>query len=206
MNKLTMLIVFAASLMGCSNQWRDVDSQVTSADVQSMLSEVQTSASLGGGGVSDALAMKDDPSTAIYFAEAELGNGISPMGTVQSVISLKSFAFIGLNDLTRDQIQGTRIFFLDQRQADGSHRSGLIIGIKRMGEGTFNYYGLSGTGSVADQELTVSLQGSGGQIAVRSMDLDGSDLLGVIQLRVWDTSGGGEVYIGKFSTLVGFGG
>lgn len=205
MKILISMALIAGGLMGCSNQWRETDPGVSPAQVQSMLSEVSSSAAAtGGGGISQAMAIKDDPATAIYFAEAENtgGDSISPMGTVQSIISLYNFSFLGLNDLTRDQIQGTRIFFLVQKLGDGSFNCGLIIGIKRAGgDGNFSYYGLSGVGSINDGEFAVKMTGDSGEaIQVTSFDVDEGDLLETIQLKVWDSMGN---YNGKFSTLFG---
>lgn len=193
-----------AAITACSNQWRDTDPGVSGEEVLSMLGEVASSSSLGGGTLSQALAMKDDPATAIYFAEAENSGGgtISPMGTVQSILSFYNFAFLGLNDLNRDQIAGARVFFLDQKTADGVHNCGLIVAIKRAGEATFSYYGFTGQGSVNEGEFDVTMNGdSGTAFLLSSFDVDGTDLMQSIQLKMWDSVG---AYNGKFSILFGF--
>lgn len=203
MNKLIAISIFSVSLLGCSNQWREMDVEFSSQEVLSMLGEVQTGSSFGGTQMSEVLAMKDEPGTAIYFAEASAANPNGPMGSVHSVISLTNFSFMGMPELIRNMIEETRIFFLDQLTGGGGHRAGLIIGIKKGGEGTFSYNAFVGTGSISDEELSITMQGGSGSIIVRSMDLDGDDLMGIIQLKVWDLSAG-ESYIGKFSTLAGF--
>lgn len=205
MKKLIAIAVFMAALTaGCSNQWRDTDPGVSGQEVLSMLGEVASSASLGGGALTQALTLKDDPATAIYFAEAEnSGSGtISPMGTVQSILSFYNFAFLGLTDLNRDQISGARVFFLDQKAADGTHNCGLIVAVKRAGSGEFSYYGFTGQGAVNDGEFDVTMNGdSGNAFLLSSFDVDGTDLMQTIQLKMWDSNG---AYNGKFSTLFGF--
>lgn len=204
MKKLMALgIMMAALNVGCSNQWRTTNPGVSSAEVLSMLNDVTSANAVSGGGVTQALALKDDPSTSIYFAEAENtgGNTISPMGTVQSILSFYNFGFLGLTDLNRNQISGARVFFLDQRQEGGGHNCGLIVAIKKPGEGSFTYYGFTGQGSVNDGEFWTDMTGDGGSFGLSSYDVDGSELLETIQLRMYDANG---AYNGKFSTLFGF--
>lgn len=203
MKKLMALGILMAGLnVGCSNQWRTTNPGVSSAEVMSMLGEIASTNASQSGSVGAALALKDDPATSVYFAEAENAGpkNISPMGTVQSILSFYNFAFLGLSDLTRDQITGTRVFFLD-KIIEGGHETGLIVAIKRGSDGTFNYYGATGRGTVDSGEFWTEMQGDGGSFGLSSYDVDGSDLLETIQLRMYDANG---AYNGKFSTLFGF--
>lgn len=201
MKRLVMacaLSVFITS--GCSNHWREGDAQISGEEMLQILGEVQTGSSLMGGNVSQVLQLKDDPATAIYFADAP-----GSLGPVASVLSLFNFEFLGQPDLAWDSITQARVFFLD-RPADGGRQTGLIIGIG-VGGGSLSYYGFSGTGSIENGEFVAQLSGGQKNITLRSYDIEGGDLSGTIQLQVYDVdAAGNERYIGKFSTLVGFGG
>jgi hypothetical protein len=205
MRALMRIMAFVIALAGCSNQWRDADAEVTSEEMMAMLDEVQSAQgqSLVSGDVSTALAMKDQPGVAIFFAD-----GPGPLGPVASVLSIFDFNFIGQSGLTYSAISQARIFFFDN-PVSGSRENGLILAIKQSSDGaSFNYYGFTGNSTISDGEF-VAVMSSGGQdkIVLRSFDVDGDDLAGVIQLQVYAIEAdGSERYIGKFSTLVGFGG
>lgn len=202
-------IVFVMTLVllaptGCSNQWREADAEITAEEMTAMLDEVQSAQgqSLVGGDVNQALAMKDQPGVAIFFADSP-----GPLGPVASVLSIGHFDFIGQSGLTYSSISEARIFFFDNPVA-GGRENGLIIGIKQADGGSFSYYGFTGNSTISDGEF-VAVMSSGGQekLVLRSFDVDDDDLAGVIQLQVYDIdANGSERYIGKFSTLVGFGG
>jgi len=204
--KLLILCLTAWLAAGCSNQWRDADAGVSAEEMLAMLNEVQgaQSQSLSGGSLSEALALKDDPNTRIYFAESS--GPTSPLGPVASVLSLISFEFLGAPELWWGDIEETRIFFLDQPNESG-RRNSLILGLRKKGESMISYVGFTGIGAMSSKDLVVTLQ-AGGQdkLVLRTFDVDGDDLKGVIQMLVWDIDfSGNERYIGKFSTLVGFG-
>jgi hypothetical protein len=199
-----LLALTLAILTGCSNQWREADAEITPEEMMAMLDEVQSAQgqSLVSGDVSTALAMKDEPGVAIFFADAP-----GPLGPVASVLSIGDFNFIGQSGLSYSGISEARIFFFDN-PTSGGRQNGLILAIKQADGGSFSYYGFTGNSSIEDGEF-VAVLGSNGQekLVLRSFDVDGDDLAGVIQLQVYEIeAGGNERYIGKFSTLVGFGG
>ncbi len=199
MTRALIFISIAISLLGCSNQWRDADAEITAQEMLSMLDQAQTSAGASGD-LSQALALRQDPNSAIYFADAP-----GPLGSVASIASLTDWSFLGQagGDLWYGAIQEVRVFFIDAPQADGSRKAGLILAIMKKGESAFTYHGFTGASSMGDEEFE-SVLSSGGQqrLILRSMDVAEGDLAPVIQLKAWLP---GDAYIGKFSTLVGFG-
>ena len=207
-SKMWILILCISSWLsvGCSNQWRDADAGVSAEEMLAMLEEVQGTQgqSINGGSLSQALALKDDPATRIYFAES---SGIkSPLGPVASVLSLTNFEFLGAPDLWWGAIEEARIFFMDLPTESGRQNS-LIIGVRKFGETSLSYAGFTGIGSLSEEELVVTLLANGAdKVVLRSFDVEEDDLANVIQLLVWDIDGAGmEYYNGKFSTLVGYG-
>jgi hypothetical protein len=191
------------SLVGCANQWREADSDITGDQVMELLNQIPDAQTAGDGsdnGVSEALAYKDASGTAIYFAETP-----GSLGPVPAVLALDTLEFMNPNeDLWYGNIKKARIFFLDA--FDGStHKDSLIIGIGKDDSSEYTYYGMSGEGGIEDEEFVAELKGPNGTLMLRSWDVDGDDLTSVIQLRAYLVdSGGNEVYIGKISTLIGF--
>jgi hypothetical protein len=204
--------LFSLLSVACSNQWRDA-SGVTSEQMFAALSEVsaaQTS-SAGGGDLSAALAMKDQAGVRIYFAQSKntkdaKGNFIDPMGPVASIVSLTNFDFMGALDLHWTLLEEARIFFFDI-PTEAGHTNGLIVGVRKAGETALTYAGFTGTGTMNEADLVVTLAAGGvDKLVLRTFDVDGDDLDNVIQMLVWDIdASGGEFYNGKFSTLIGFG-
>lgn len=205
--QILALSVMSALAMGCSNQWREGDAEVTAEQMLSYLGEVSSAqtTSTSGGDLAGALALKDQEGVRIYFAESSGIN--SPMGPVASVLSLGNFEFMGMPELTWNQIEQTRVFFLDVPTADGGHTSGLIVGIRKAGETALTYAGFTGSGAMNEEDFVVTLQANGAdKMVLRTFDVDGGDLTSVIQMLIWDIDpSGAEYYNGKFSTLIGFG-
>lgn len=207
--------------VGCSNQWREGDSKVTSTQLESYFAEMQQASgqSVGDSAISEAMDLKGQDGTFIFFNE---GIARDPKWPLAGAI-----AFDDLTPIMGSHpgpIQGVRVFFLDGR-ANGVRRNVLIVGIataggaaaavadpntgamtSTSGSSGYQYFGFTGNGSVADEEFSVQMSSSNGgnDIILRSDDVDGEDFNQVIQLRAYQVdSDGNEAYIGKFSTLVG---
>ncbi len=202
--KFVALSVLLPIMWGCSNQWREAEAGISPRELMHLLSEVQSQQddSLTASDVNEALRLKDESDTAIFFASAP-----GPIGSVASVLSLTNFEFIGQASLSWREIVGARVFFFD-RPTEVGRENALLIGICNSGSESFQFYGFSGTSSINDGEFEAVMSSGGLQkLILRSFDIDGAALSGVIQLRVYGfDSNGHERYIGKFSTLVGFGG
>lgn len=209
---MTVAVLFSTlcvMVSGCANQWREVDAEISQEDMEAMLGEVQAGQAdpNSSGSLQEVLALKDDPNARIYFAYADNSDlkNKAPMGPAGSIVSLNSFNFLGIADLTWRMLVEARVFFFDV-PSEGGRQAGLIIGIRRAGEEALKYSALKGTSSIADNELTAELTGASSTLYVRSYDVDGDELLNVIQLQAFEIdSAGTESYIGKFSTLYGFG-
>lgn len=195
--KLSLLIMVLV-LTACSNQWREADTGLSSDQVIDLLGEA------GSANAQSAAILKtlDTPNASVYFAEAP-GN----MGTVASVMSLAYFNFLGKNNAyTYRNISYVRIFLIDNPSS--SQSASLIIGIKEGGSDTLAYYNFTGVGVFDGSEYVAILKdpSSGREIILESWDVEDEEFKNVIQVRVSDvTAQGRERYIGKFSTLVGYG-
>ena len=199
-----LVLTCALGFAGCSNQWRDDGLEISSEEMLTMLDEVKgaQSASVNGNSLNEALSLRDDPSVVIYFADAR-DSGRSAV----SVASLVSYGFLGEPNLGWDQVADVRVFYLNTVSTSGS-RDGLIVGLKKVGATAFTYYGLTGYSEFNDDmfESVLSMNGQE-RLVLRSFDVEDGDLAPVIQLKAFEVgSNGSETYIGKFTSLVGFGG
>lgn len=216
----TLKTLFSVSLMigvlGCSTHWREAD--VSEQQLEAAINDISANASsTGGGDTSQVLALKDDPSSIVYYAEAP-----GSMGSVANLIGITDFSFLGSGfDLWYGNITAARVIFVDLPSTTG-RQDGLILGLQSSalgsstqtvtnGDGTtstvagFTYFAFTGTGSINGGEFSAQMQG-GGTVIVRTTDVSDGDLDGVIQLRFYAADqSGNEVYIGKISTLAGFG-
>lgn len=221
----TFSLIILIPILGCSNQWREGDAQIDGDEVLAMLDQVAgvSSESLDGevtssvSGMAEAVREKDNPDTTIFFADAP-----GPIGPVASVLALDNLDFLNLGEgLWYGNVSQAQIFFLDTPTSSGRH-NGLVIGIG-TGAGNsrdggsdgqnasesataYQYAAMSGQGSIENGEFYVEMETpSGSTLVLRSWDVDGDELRAVIQLQVYEVdSAGEEIYLGKFSTLVGF--
>jgi hypothetical protein len=190
-----LLFSLSLLLVGCSEQWREGDTGYEAEKIAAMLREA-TSTSVS--------ALRDDPETWIYFADTS-----GPMGGVASVLAFDDMEFLGAGPDTYigqfSTIKAARVFYLD-RLTESGHDAELIVGIDQSGSG-FQYYTMSGTGVVTDGVYEAVLTGSNGNtVTLRSNDTEDIGLKDIIQLRAYvDDGAGGEVMVGKFSTLIGYG-
>ena len=196
-----MIIAACLATAACSQEWREGDAGLTGDEMLSMLDEANQASSSSSGGVANALAYKDDPNTTIFFADAP-----GPLGEVREVLALDDMDFLGTGqDLWYGNIKFARVFFLDS-PGPSDRQDGIVFGIAQD-DGQYRYYGFSGQGAINGGQFEATMSdASGHRVTVRSWDTDGDDLTGVIQLRVYEYDGSGnEYYIGKITTLVGFG-
>lgn len=184
-----LVIIAAVTLAGCSNHNRTSDSPFSPVDVQNMLQEVEgAQAASGGGDISAALTLKNEPGAVVYIAQAP----------TQSLKLINILSFLDLSFLGSapdwNSITDARVLFIDLPD----HRCSLIIGIK-AGD-AYSYFAFSGSGTISNSEFSASLTGSS-NIIVQSYDVNSGDLSTVIQLKIFDSEGN---YVGKVSTLDGF--
>lgn len=195
---VSMLMIFSGT--ACSNQWREADAGATADGVIGMLEEAAKSDTVAASAVKEI----ETAAASVYFAEAP-----GSLGTVASVVSLSYFNFLGKdNSYTFRNIGYARIFFLDNPFSDTQSDNTLILGIAEGSTNTLKYYTFTGEGTFSDDYFEAVLKSSSGKkILLRTWDVEDGDFTNVIQLRVSDfDSKGNERYIGKFSTLVGYGG
>jgi hypothetical protein len=195
----------AVSVLGCSTHWREAD--VSEEQLQAALDDISAGTSnVGGGDTSQVLALKDDAAAIVYYAEAP-----GSMGSVANLIGITDFSFLNSGlDIWYGNITAARVIFIDLPTASG-RQDGLILGLATSSSAQttaasgFTYYSFTGNGSIGGGEFSAQMQG-GGTVIIRTTDVSDGDLDGVIQLRFYAADqSGNEVYIGKISTLAGFG-
>jgi hypothetical protein len=197
-----LVLVFFLLVTACSQEWREGDAGLSGDEMMSLLDEAQSGNAYADSGVTQALAYKTDPNTTIFFADAP-----GSMGPVPGVLALTDMSFLGSGgeQLSQYTVQAARIFFIDSPSLE-DRQNGLVIGVTADG-GAMKYYGFSGQGHVDGDLFEATLTGAAGtRVTLRSWDTDDGQLQDVIQLRVYEYDGAGnEIYIGKFTTLVGYG-
>lgn len=199
--RLTFLFLITSFVLGCSNQWREADAQISADQMLGFLNE-SASASGTGGDMATAQTLSKDESAAIYFAD---GGGTSPW-TVASSASLVDWSFLGSSgsSLWYGNISEVRVFFIDTFRATLPNAA-LIVSIKKSGESAFTHYAFTGSRGLGSNDYQAVLSNGSNRLVLRSTDVIDGDLDAVIQLKVFVQTSAGEEYIGKFSTLVGFG-
>lgn len=194
--------------LGCSQQYRSADPGISDVELMSRLEQVSTlsgQATSGDLSLFNALVF-DDPLSTIYYAE-----GPGPLGPPESVMSLTDFSFVrGLpGGVTPFDLQSVLIAFVHGFSGDRPAAS-LLVQIQFNGQTYTEVLSNSSDLSFSDKDFGVEMSGPGGTLILRSFDVSDTyegELASVIQLKVYTYDGAGEeVYIGKFSTLVGFGG
>lgn len=206
-----LLTVTAMATLGCSTQWREaddgLDAETVAAGIQNILESSTLTASQGA---SDFQRLFEDPGTSVYFAFSEFGDGSesnprrTPLGPPWSIVSLTDFSVFGKPDLGALDLVYATVAFID---SPATGEAALVVDFLEAGSSNYTtkFFTASQAPYVDNGELVVVF---GDELVLRSWDLDGDDALApVIQFRVYSfDSAGNEVYIGKFPTLVGYGG
>lgn len=193
-------LFLVAATAGCANQYRDVDPEITGEQVLQLLNKAGEAGASSVGDMQAALTLANSAGVTIYFSD-----GGGPFGGVANVLSLVEFKFLGDDyaDLSIWDFSDVQVFFMDRVTAQG-RESALILGMQKKGQEGYRYYAFTGASDLSDGEFVAELQ-SGGQtkLIFNSLDVEGDELLEVIQLRVYNSD---QQEIGKIPTLIGFGG
>lgn len=197
MNKTLIKILalaLTALIVGCSNQWREGDPQISADEIQGMLSQ-STEYSLFDNAASRVVELSEMDQSLVFFAD-----GPSPLGPVISVASVYNFDFLGTAgaDIGFDNISEIQVFFVDV--LDNGHQSGLLLNIKTTGQESFRTFAFTGVGSMSDNKFTVQLDNNGNGLVLETNDVTDGEFNDVIQMKIYDLNGN---YNGKFSTLIG---
>lgn len=207
-----MGVVLMAFSSSCSYQWREADAGIDDQDLIKLIDEIgqTTSTSSGSTNMTAFVNLAHDPQTAIYFAEGS-DDHQGPMGPPASILSMEDFTFMGQPEVTPLDMTSARAIFLDYKNEAGVRKNALLIDYFLRGQDksvTKVFMSQEGAAFINDGEFEVELDSGGTKLIVRSLDLvdDSDELKGVIQLNAWDfTSDNVENYLGKISTMVGFG-
>ncbi len=204
---ISLIAVFAA--IGCSNQYRTAELGLSGAEVMQRLTQIENETVGTSGGnsiIQKFFQLVQTPGASIYFAD-----GPSPLGPVISVFSMASFDFLGQELATRSfaDITNVQIAFVDLNATSGRDCALMMDFTLADSSQITRFFACSQAPDASSGEYLAVLEDSlGTQIVLRSFDVDqNQELNGVIQMKLSDIDpAGNERYIGKFSTLVGFGG
>lgn len=196
----------------CSYQWREADAGIDDQILFELIEEFKQSSGAAGG-MSSFLTLANNENASLYFAEG-WSDQQGTMGPPASVLAILDFSFMGQSgDLSPLDMDMARAIFVDLKNESGEHENALLIDFVLKGQTahvTKVFVSQRGNGIVNGEEFEVEMsESSGKRILVRSYDLvDGTDdLKGTIQLSLWDfDANNNEDFLGKISTLVGFGG
>jgi hypothetical protein len=204
----------AASLLGCAERYRDADDGHNAQEVDQLFESLRNrTATQGVNALSQAVALKDDPTTDIYFAESypTVAGVMAPMGPPAAVTPV-DFPELGLN-IGIDQIKNIQVFFLNEIDGNGRHNHALVMNIDD-GSGSPPLFAAANTDGTGDDESYVDDDGvfhasfrldSGVTLNVESDDTEDGELANVIQLRLYIDNGQEAPYfIGKISSLIGY--
>jgi len=214
--KFLILSLTALNLLACAERYRDADAGRTSQEVESFLEELRNQPNAYGGGLSQALVMKDDANTDVYFAEsyrAGPNDPQPPMGRVE-VVTPVDFTDLGAT-IGINEIQDIRVFFLDQIDNQGGRNYAFIIRITKTNDTNpiiFAWANDQTTGSpesFVDEDGVFHVEfnvGNGKILILESDDTTGGELNKVVQFRLKiDDQSGAEPYdIGQISSMIGY--
>lgn len=195
--------------LGCSQQYRTADPGITDGELMSRLEQLTENSAFSGSpelNQFNALVYDDSLST-IYYSE-----GPGPLGLPESVMSLTDLSFIsGLpTGVTPFDLDNVFVAFVYGYLNDETPAAAMLVEATLAGQTYTEVLSSTGEPSFSDKDFGVELVGPGGTLVLRSYDVSEvfeNELESVIQLKAYTYDGAGnEVYIGKFSTLVGFGG
>lgn len=206
MKSLRFLLITPVLLLSlaCSTQWRDADDQLVAEDVVFEVNNMMSDTQLAGKSDSSYFAeLFESETSSIYFGMSHMGEGFTPLGPPWSLLSLTDFTVLGAPDIGALDLEVVRIAFVDDLPTG---RAALAIGYSTLGSTNFKtqFFSASSTPFMEDEELVIVF---GDKLVLKTWDVDESEeLLPVVQFRVYSiNSQGQEVFIGKISTLVGYG-
>lgn len=199
---LLVLPIVAFYVSGCSVQWREADSGLSSDEVmeviENALAEAQTSSTSGA---AEFKALLEEPGGNLYFAWGSLEPEFKPMGPPWSLLSLVDFSVFGRPELGAIDLDEAMVAYIDHPERG---EAALLVSFRAQGDDTMTtrvFRSLSAP-RVVEGEYLADLD----QLLLATFDVEtNEDLKPVIQLRVFDLNQDGEEQVmGKFSTLVGY--
>jgi hypothetical protein len=144
--------------------------------------------------------------SSIYFAFSDLVSdrkNSTPLGQPWNLLAIQDFSFLGLEGTKPTDLIDVNIAYVEDVK---SGQSALAIDIMRKGDEdyTTKFFASTKAPYVDEGQLVIEMSDS---LTLRTWDIDKDDLLmPVIQFRLYQTdSDGNEFYLGKISTLVGYG-
>lgn len=206
--RILAIAMFALGL-GCSNQYRTADLGIDGNEIMDRLSKIENETLGTSGGnstIQKFFQLLQTTGSSIYYAD-----GPSPLGPVISVASFASFDFLGseMAALSYADLTFVQIAFIDLNATSGRDCALLVDFVPAGLNPITRFFTCVQSPDASSGEYLAVLEDSlGTQIVLRSFDVDqNGELKGVIQMKLSDIDpAGNERPIGKFSTLVGFGG
>ena len=199
--KVGFVALLALNAMGCSVQWREAESGLSSDEVIAAIERVAGASSSQQATTSTFRNLMNEPGSNIYFAQANAETGDQPMGPPWSIVSLLDFAPLGRPELGAMDLDEALVAFVENPERG---EASLLVSFRAQGESsmTTRIFRSISAPRVVDGEYLADLD----TILLTSFDVEpDEDLKPVIQLRAFILDErGNEISIGKFSTLVGY--
>lgn len=204
--RLLLLTPLLLTSLACSTQWRDADDGLEAEDVlfevDSMLSDTQLA---GKGDSSLFRELYLSETSSIYFGLSDLRTGETPLGPPWSLLSLTDLSILDAPELGALDMERVKIALVDDVP---SGQAALAISYSEFGASTANlktrFFAATVTPYVENEELVIVF---GDNLVLKTWDVDDNEeLMPAVQFRVYSyDSAGNEIFIGKISTLVGYG-
>ncbi len=202
--KIILVISALATALGCSRQWKEGSANLSGDEVIEKLQSLATSGAASGDSSSVYNFLIDQSDTNVY-----IGEGPSDMGPAHSIMSFVDYSLFSSQDadLSAFDLENATVVFLDGFDESKTRR--FVLALEYSVNGSSRSFKASDEGfSFSKNKFEAQFTGNNGQkFLLRSYNLrDGEEDFGsFIQLKVFVLDGNGETYIGKFSTLAGYG-
>ena len=199
MRSLAVSLITMFAVLGCSNQWRNIDVSFSRAGVvQGLDEEAQYASSWTSGGYADsAFWYLVDSGAPLYYSESS-----EYFGTVPGVLSFTDLTWLDPSLYTVHELTSVKVYLLFD-SASGPSTAALMVSYSSPMYSTpmFRFLAAQGSPRVEGGKLILDLMSDDGMsIQLQSRDIKGSDLKSVMQFQVYQADG--STLIGKFSTLV----
>lgn len=202
MRNLVLSLVTMFVVLGCSNQWRNIDVSFSRAEVVNSLNEQsQYASSYTSGGYADYLfwQLVDSYSSTLYYAESS-----DYMGPVSSVLSFVDVSWLDPSGSTYSiyDLSDVKIYLLFDSASAPTTAALMVSYTSAYASGPmFRFLMAQAPPTIEGGKLTVNLMSDDGvSLQLQSRDVKNSDLNSVMQFQAFSSDG--TTVLGKFSTLV----
>lgn len=202
MRKLAFSLAIMFGVIGCSDQWRNIDVTFHREEItQSLNEQAQYASSWTSGGYADYAfwGLVDSYSSVLYYSESS-----DYFGPVHSVLSFTDLTWLdpSASIYSVYDISDTKIYLLFDSASEPSTAALMVSYTSPAASGPmFRFLMAQSAPRIDGGKLIVDLVTDDGMsIQLQSRDVKNSELKSVMQFQAF--SGDGSTLLGKFSTLV----